>query len=205
MEIQFFHQRVTEKHPKLLTDHIQRMASGEAPFFPTTLSLLYDKLVEKAFTNAHPTVLVPAVALSASVPFAPLLPKHRLPPPTFLHLPPSTLSLRLPVQAPAFTHVPVPPITITSPTRLKCRQWGEPSRLRDLVDGLRCPRCPTASKKARKAKILMLCSSCNQVRGGVGDNCERKACGKTFLQNVLVNVCTNVWRNYLTLHPAAFG
>ncbi|KAF9642810.1 hypothetical protein BDM02DRAFT_3273313 [Thelephora ganbajun] len=51
MEIQFFHENFTEKDPKLLMDHIQRMASGEAPFFSTTLSLVYGKLLEKAFTQ----------------------------------------------------------------------------------------------------------------------------------------------------------
>jgi hypothetical protein len=49
MEIQFFHEMITEKDPKLLIDHIERMASGGTPFFPTTLSLVYDKLFEKAF------------------------------------------------------------------------------------------------------------------------------------------------------------
>lgn len=33
MEIQFLHERFTEKDPKLLIDHIQQMASGEHPTF----------------------------------------------------------------------------------------------------------------------------------------------------------------------------
>jgi len=49
MEIQFLHETFTEKDPKLLIDHIQRMVSGEAPFFPATLSLVYDRLVEQTF------------------------------------------------------------------------------------------------------------------------------------------------------------
>jgi len=49
MEIQFLHETFTEKDPKLLIDHIQRMVSGEAPFFPTTLSLVYDRLAEQTF------------------------------------------------------------------------------------------------------------------------------------------------------------
>jgi len=55
MEIRFFHERVIEKDPKLLIDCIQRMASGEMPFFPTTLSLAFDKFVEKAFTISSPS------------------------------------------------------------------------------------------------------------------------------------------------------
>ena len=49
MEIEFLNSNLTEKNPKLLTEHIQRMTSGGAPFFPATLSLVYDKLVERAF------------------------------------------------------------------------------------------------------------------------------------------------------------
>ena len=49
MEIQFFHEMITRRDQKMLIDHIERMASGGTPFFPTTLSLVYDKLFEKAF------------------------------------------------------------------------------------------------------------------------------------------------------------
>lgn len=38
-----------EKDSKLLLDHIQSVVSGEASFFPTTLSLVYDRLIGKAF------------------------------------------------------------------------------------------------------------------------------------------------------------
>ena len=51
MEIQFLHERATEEDPKLMINCIQKMVSGETPFLPTTLSLVYDKLVEKAFTT----------------------------------------------------------------------------------------------------------------------------------------------------------
>ena len=49
MEIEFLTSNFTEKNPKPLMKHIQRMASVGAPFFSTTLSLIYDKLVEKVF------------------------------------------------------------------------------------------------------------------------------------------------------------
>ena len=55
MEIQFLHEKFTEKDPRLLIGHIQRMASGEAPFFATTLGLVYEKLVEKAFSRPVPS------------------------------------------------------------------------------------------------------------------------------------------------------
>ena len=60
MEIEFFHERFTEKDPELLIDHIERMASGEAPFFPTMLSLVYDRLVEKTFPKHVPSSLAPS-------------------------------------------------------------------------------------------------------------------------------------------------
>ena len=55
MEIQFLHKNLTEKDPKLLMDHIKKMASREAPFFATTLSLVFDKLVEKTSPRPVPT------------------------------------------------------------------------------------------------------------------------------------------------------
>src|SRR5882757_5270960 len=54
MEIEFLHKRFTEKDPQLLMDHIRRMGSGEAPFFPTTLSLVYDKLIGGGFAECTP-------------------------------------------------------------------------------------------------------------------------------------------------------
>ena len=48
MEIEFFRRNFPEQNPKLLTDHIQKMELGEAPFFPATLSLVYEKLLSKA-------------------------------------------------------------------------------------------------------------------------------------------------------------
>jgi len=54
MEIQFLHEEFTKKDPKLLIDHVQRMMSGEAPLFSTTLSLVYDRLLEQAFPEDIP-------------------------------------------------------------------------------------------------------------------------------------------------------
>lgn len=47
MNIEFLQQNFTEQHSKLVMDHIQKMESGEAPFLPTTLSLVYSKLLGK--------------------------------------------------------------------------------------------------------------------------------------------------------------
>ena len=50
-EIEFFHKNFTEKDLKLLMGHLQRMASGEEPYFPTTLSLVYDKRFRGTFAQ----------------------------------------------------------------------------------------------------------------------------------------------------------
>ena len=66
MEIGIFLDNFTEEDPELLMDHVQRMSSGEAPFFPTTLSLLYGKLVEKA-APLKCRLICPRCSNSASV------------------------------------------------------------------------------------------------------------------------------------------
>ena len=49
MEIEALCQNFAKKDPKLLVDYVQSAASGEVPFFPVTLSLVYDKLAGTAF------------------------------------------------------------------------------------------------------------------------------------------------------------
>ena len=49
MELKFFRRNSTEQNPRSLVDHIQKMKSGEAPFFPATLGLVYDTLFSKVF------------------------------------------------------------------------------------------------------------------------------------------------------------
>lgn len=51
VEVDFFLENFTGKEPGLLKDHALKMSSGEAPFFPTTLGLLYAKLAEKVFVQ----------------------------------------------------------------------------------------------------------------------------------------------------------
>ena len=63
MEIEFFHKTSTEKNPRSLMDHIQKMNSGEAPFFPATLGLVYDKL----FGDPLPQPIAPSSGLGKSV------------------------------------------------------------------------------------------------------------------------------------------
>ena len=112
MEIEFLHRNLTGKDPKLLMEHIQRMASGEAPFFSKTLSLVYDKLVGCAFTR--PIISDPDLGKSPEIESQGIAE------------PASTLT-------PQHAHRVV---------LVKCWQCGERAMLRDLCDGSRCPRCP---------------------------------------------------------------
>lgn len=51
MEIKFFLENSTEIHESL-KDHLERMSSGEAPFFPAMLTLLYGQLARKVFPRS---------------------------------------------------------------------------------------------------------------------------------------------------------
>ena len=175
LEIQFFHERVTEKDPKRLIDRIQRMACGETPFFPTALSLVFDKLVEKAFEKRTPVGPGPGSCTEGEGVI------HPTPPQASTSIPPApvnTIASSSNFQAPAFTLGSVPPITTPNLAWLKCRQCGQTSRLQNLRDGLRCPRCPAGTKKG---KVLMWCSSCKILRGTRSAVCERKVCRKSFI------------------------
>ena len=57
LEIKFFHETPVQD-PKLLVDHIHRMASGEAPFFPATLGLVYGTLAKKVLPPSRKVSLV---------------------------------------------------------------------------------------------------------------------------------------------------
>ena len=54
MEIEFFDRNFIGRDPKPLMDHLRSVASGEASFFPNTLSLAYDKLFERSFPKIVP-------------------------------------------------------------------------------------------------------------------------------------------------------
>jgi len=162
MEVQAFHERVTEKDPKLLIDHLQRMASGEAPFFSTTLSLVYNKLFETAFPKWTPLRPAPCGSTESNGPIYPT------PPPQA-----STSNSK----APAVARTPVRPIQNPNSTGLKCRQCHRVSPLRNLREGLRCPLCPLG----KKGTTLMRCASCGILRGTPKTRCEKKKCGKSFM------------------------
>ena len=183
-EIQFLHDNFTEKDSKLLMDHIQRMAAGKAPFFATTLSLVYDKLIEKAFAQPVPSGSdfgqsaevesvadsCPRLQPSISATGAPSISTSSNAPPVPSFVP----------QTP--TPVPGPGLVPSSvPTRLawlRCHRCLRSVKLEDLYDGLRCPQCPP---KDIKGPPLMQCTLCSTIRTARKDNCLKIMCGARFM------------------------
>ena len=180
IEIQLFHESFAEKDPKLFLEHIQRMTSGEAPFFATTLSLVYDKLVEKAF--ARPTPSDSGVGKSPEVqnvadPCSPFQASTSIPAVS------STASTNGPSsnpQAPAPDPEPEPIPSGTSPPLawLRCFQCRELATLEDLYTGMRCPACP--SRGGKRGRPYMQCTLCRTMRTEPGSNCQKILCGARF-------------------------
>ena len=173
MEIQSLHESFTEKDPKMLMEHIQRMAYGEVPFFVTTLSLVYDKLVEKAF--ARPTPSGSGLGRSAEV--------QSVADPSIASIPSTSTSSDAPSsvpQAPAPDPEPEPVPSSTSPPLawLRCVWCGKPARLEDLHDGLHCPECPP--RGGGKWRPYMQCSLCHIPRIMPSDDCVRIMCRARF-------------------------
>ena len=184
MEIQFLHDNFTEKDSKLLMEHIQRMAFGEAPFFATTLSLVYDKLVEKAFAQPAPSgsgLGQSAKVESVADPYSPLQPPISVPgaPPTSSssNAPPTPSSVpQTPPPVPGSG--PVPPSTPTRFTWLRCHRCLGAVGLLDLHDGLRCPRCPARDERGPP---LMQCTLCRTIRTERRNTCLKIVCGARFV------------------------
>ena len=185
MEIKFLHENFTEKDPKQLMDHIERMGSGKAPFFSKTLGLVYDKLIEKAFPKppvpsgsglgksvevqvvADPAPPPKASTSISSVPPTPTQTEGTRPSSPVTPFPPST-----------------PPPTSSSPlprwASLVCTQCGETAMLADLYDGLRCPECPSRPR-GKKGRPYMQCGLCNVVRVTPRISCIKNLCQARFI------------------------
>ena len=149
------------KDPKLLMDHIRSVASGEVSFFPITLSLVYDKLIGKAFQkdSPHPH---PEDRRSISNPF------------------------RASSPAPASTPVPfsstTPSNTLKNEKWLECVRCGRCARLVELYDGLHCPRCPEKGRngQGKAGRPFMVCLGCRILRTTRACTCIGVKCGARF-------------------------
>ena len=153
--------------------HIQKMASGDAPFLPTALSLVYDKLVE----NAFPKHASPSSGLSRPGGVQGVT----------IHPPPYP---NTPIRAsiPILSGLP-PPTSSTTITwnwaRLKCTRCNRVASVYSLRDDLYCPRCHEESRSGKgrpdEGRPLMRCTECDAIRHGSGKNCLHSTCGGIFM------------------------
>ena len=190
MEIQFLHETFAGKEPKLLMDHIRRMGTGEAPFFSTTLSLVFDRLVEKTVALSVPsgsclgksTEIQNTVAHTtlpqASTPASPSFWDSDAVFPTSWGSVATSSSSR----PPAPTPTPVSRSVLSSNQAplawLVCTKCGQRALSAELYQGIRCPKCPLNSTK--KGPPYMHCQSCNIMRTKCRPKCPRNACQATF-------------------------
>jgi len=184
LEIRFLLKNFTEKDPKLLMKHIQRMASGEAPFFATTLSSVYDKLIEKAFGRPIPSGsgFVKFIQVYNAAPSVPL----QASPSTFSVASPSTPDSTPPSNVRALDPDPQPqsqpqavPSRADAPwALLQCKVCGKTARLQDIHAGACCPRCPPSAENGRS---YMKCQLCGALKLRRSDECVRKSCQAKFL------------------------
>jgi hypothetical protein len=181
MEIEFLHEKIPMNDPKLLMEHIQRMASGEAPFFATTLSLVHDKLIEKAFAKPVPSgsgLGKSAEVQSVADPRSPLQASTSVP---SVPIPTSSEATSSSSQAPApsFALESVPSSTSHGLVWLECVRCSQPARVGALYNGLHCPVCPP--KGAKKKRPCMVCTLCGAGQSELRDKCMRKKCEARFM------------------------
>ena len=155
MEIEALCHKFIKKDPKLLTDYIQSVASGEVSFFPVTLSLVYDKLAGTAFQVES--------ELSEAIPGKD---------PGGQTVTTSSASTGI-----------LPSTSGTIPTVqkwLKCVRCRGSTQVGQLGDGLHCPRCPDTGRNGTgvRGRPFMICP-CNSIRTRCVDTCAK--CGATFM------------------------
>ena len=167
MEIEALCQDFAKRDPKLLMDYVQGVASGEVPFFPITLSLVYDKLAETVFPKDPPSNSD--------------CEKHPGGQTITTQNPSQVLSTH-PVTALPPTGGPTTPTSPpTSSAFLKCVRCRRFLQLGQLYGGLHCPRCPETGRNGLgvRGRPFMACSGCGRLRTARVDKCLW--CGATFM------------------------
>jgi hypothetical protein len=204
MEIQFLHENFTEKDPGLLKDHVQRMASGEAPFFPATLGLVYHRLIENVspkhtppgfgssnvtrgqkLTNPTPThqrSTSTSNAVSLSTPSVPSAFITSIFTPTFTQPSVTGFASSSNLQAPTPNPRLVPLGTAARLVGLKCVRCGQVTPINNLYDGLHCPHCPRTGQNGRGqiGRPFMRCTKCDRLRSKKVNVCSKSKCGTLF-------------------------
>ena len=184
MEIEVLYQNFIKNDPKHLVDYIQRVASGEAPFFPTTLSLVFEKLIgtklpksdsEKSLEGQNVTTPRPAQASSSTSIVAP----------SSISTSNASSSTTPTVTRPPVAIPPAFPISVARPLPgpdqkwLLCRVCRGFTRVAYLSGGLHCPRCRPVVKKIKQA--LMVCTGCGRKRATTVNTCIGATCRARFM------------------------
>ena len=159
-------------------DHIRRMGSREAPFFPETLGLVYRKLIEKTFTRPVPSGFVEVQVVGDPAPPPKASASISSVPPALIRTGGTQPSSPLPpIPSPTPPRVPsVPPPRLAS---LLCNQCGGCEKLTNLYDGTRCPRCP--ERVDGRGRPYMQCGLCSVVRVTPRATCVRQLCQANFI------------------------
>ena len=193
MEIEALCQNFAKKDPKLLVGYVRSAASGEVPFFPVTLSLVYGKLAGTAFpkgsSDSNPEN--PREGLTITTTPNPFQASGIA---SVTALPTASDDSSSTAPTPAFTRptatIPVSPFnrglttltsTPTNQSSLMCVRCRGYPQLEQLYNRLHCPWCPKTGKNGLgvRGRPFMACSECNLLRTARVDKCLR--CGATFV------------------------
>lgn len=181
MEIKLFHETFTEQNPKPLMDHMQRMASGEAPFFPATLSLVIGTLARKVLprpiTSGSRLGKSREIWDQSAIETAPAIQVSNSTPDVDPSLTPSTIpssSSQDPASASGPSGAENNTVSLICP---RCR------RISSSSSGLRCPRCRCRPKKAQRTELppFMRCARCNTQRKVLRVDCGGPGRGAVFV------------------------
>lgn len=181
MEIQLLREKFTEKDPKLIMEQIQRMASEGTSFIPTTLGLVYDKLLEDALSASTPNVTsssTPNVTSSSTPDVTSSSTPSVASPSTFGVISPSAFGITS-----SCTFGIVPSYLHAAPiSRLRCARCCCITSVYNLYDGLYCPQCPATGRngKNQRGRPFMRCTNCDALRVRGGNVCLNSKCGEQF-------------------------
>lgn len=187
MEVELLHESFSEQCPKVITDHIQDMTSGKAPYSPATLSFVYDRLIGRNIpigSNSGNVFGGQGVINSTHLsPFAsPFTPNAKSSATSVIcgvygTTPASSSASKPPVLAPT----PAPSRTYATMERLKCVRCRRSKQVGQLYDGLHCPGCPINGKNGMgvQGRPFMVCSGCKFLRRTRVDKCRK--CKATFV------------------------
>ena len=154
-EVEFLHKSLAKQNSKkLLMEHIERMASGEAPFFPTTLSLVYDTLVEGYFPQTTTSGPHPGKS-------------------------PGDQGVTNSTNQATNSTSQVNPPSAPRVAWLECTKCGAYSGLNDLYEGMRCPICPETGVQGGRPCVK--CQLCNVIYCTHREDCVNRMCGARFV------------------------